>query len=708
MIFYPISALLNAITSTILCVIVITRNPKSHLNRSFAYFAASVALWSYFYFLWQISKSSEAALLWCRVLMAFAIFIPTAFLHFSVTLIGQSKKYLKTIIFWYLVSFVFLLSDFTPLFVKEIKPQLSFPFWPMAGIAYGPFLAMFIGLTVYAHILMYKSYRRLSGFEKNQIKYVFLGTSIGFIGGTTNYPLWYGVPIPPVGNALVAVYVFTVAYSIIKYRLMDIRIAIARMAILLTTYGIIFSVPIVLLTVFKAELVQIMGDKWWLIPAVIYTVATIIAPFIYQKLQSRAADRILREQRHNHTVITTAAKGITLVRDLDKLLSITVRILTRTLRITYATVYLLDKSTRQYSFYVTRSGKKDEVKIDTGNSLIKYLQGVRKPIVYEEVKRLYEDRRDVFIREIRDTMNRLGADLLVPSYIESELIGFLVLGPKKTGEVYSIEDLDVLSNLANQSALAIENAQFLKEREEMQAKLRQAETFEVIRDMLGSLGHEMFNLVTQAAPTLELISMGSYDNKPLEKLKEDAKKAREKLMFQKTILGWVREYYEKSCAGKISGHNALDMINNALSYADSKNMIEKEKIKTTVSVDSKIFIIGVETLPLIFKQLVINSVFGYGMEDGGELTITARLLDGSNTVEIVQTDTGHDLSKYMQDNSTCGGATFAEKGKIGGISYYIAKAVIVQHKGSLEVMPNDVRGTKFIIRLPLDFNRVTA
>ena len=708
MIYYPISALLNAITSTILCVIVITRNPKSYLNRSFAYFAGSVAFWSYFYFLWQISKSSEAALLWCRVLMAGAIFIPSAFLHFSVTLIGQRKKYLKTIIFWYLVSFIFLLSDFTPLFVKDIQPQLSFPFWPTAGIAYGPFLAMFGGLTVYAHILMYKSYRRLSGFERNQIKYVFLGTAIGFIGGSTNYPLWYGVPVPPVGNALVAVYVFMVAYSIIKYRLMDIRVAIARTAILLVTYGVIFSFPIILSTVFKAEMVRIMGDNWWLVPAIIYTVSITIAPFVYQKLQSRATDRILREQRHNHTVITTAVRGITLVRDLDKLLSITVRILTRTLRITHATVYLLDRNTKQYSFRVTRSGKKNETKIDSGNSLIKYLQGARKPIVYEEVKRLYEDRRDVFIREIRDTMNKLGADLLVPSYIENELIGFLVLGPKKTGDVYSNEDLNVLSSLANQSALAIENAQFLKEREEMQSKLREAETFEVIRDMLGSLGHEMFNLVTQAAPTLELINMGGYDNKPPEKLKEDAKKARDKLMFQKTILGWVREYYEKSCSGKVSGYNLSDMINSALSYTDSKNMIEKQKIKASVSVDSKIFVIGVETLPLIFKQLVINSVFGYGMEEGGELTITARLLEGSNSVEITQTDTGHDLSKYMQDNSTCGGAAFAEKGKIGGISYYIAKAIIVQHKGSFDVMPNDVKGTKFRIRLPLDFNRVAA
>jgi hypothetical protein len=124
--------------------------------------------------LWQISNDAQSALFWCRALMAGAIFIPSTFLHFSLTLIGQRKKYLKAIIFWYIASIFFFLLDFTPLFVKDVKPRLSFSYWPTAGVTYIPFLAMFIGLTIYAHILMYKSYKRLSGFQRNQIKYVAL------------------------------------------------------------------------------------------------------------------------------------------------------------------------------------------------------------------------------------------------------------------------------------------------------------------------------------------------------------------------------------------------------------------------------------------------------------------------------------------------------------------------------------------------------
>src|SRR3990167_7785699 len=104
MYYYPISALINAITSTIVCIIAITRNPKSQLNRSFAYFAFSVAFWSYCYFFWQVSDNSESAIFWCRALMAGAIFIPSAFLHFSFTLIRSEEKYFKAIAFCYIVS----------------------------------------------------------------------------------------------------------------------------------------------------------------------------------------------------------------------------------------------------------------------------------------------------------------------------------------------------------------------------------------------------------------------------------------------------------------------------------------------------------------------------------------------------------------------------------------------------------------------------
>jgi sensor histidine kinase regulating citrate/malate metabolism len=96
------------------------------------------------------------------------------------------------------------------------------------------------------------------------------------------------------------------------------------------------------------------------------------------------------------------------------------------------------------------------------------------------------------------------------------------------------------------------------------------------------------------------------------------------------------------------------------------------------------------------------------MEEGGTLDITVRIIEGDSTVEIVQTDTGHDLSEYIKEGSTMGGTKFAEKGKIGGASYFIAQAVASQHKGLLEVVPTGGKGTKFRIRLPLDFNKVAG
>jgi GAF domain-containing protein len=46
----------------------------------------------------------------------------------------------------------------------------------------------------------------------------------------------------------------------------------------------------------------------------------------------------------------------------------------------------------------------------------------------------------------------------VPLHYENKLIGFLTLGPRRSGDLYSSEDLDFLSAVAAQSTLALENA----------------------------------------------------------------------------------------------------------------------------------------------------------------------------------------------------------------------------------------------------------
>ena len=50
------------------------------------------------------------------------------------------------------------------------------------------------------------------------------------------------------------------------------------------------------------------------------------------------------------------------------------------------------------------------------------------------------------------------AQILVPMAFERRLVGFLALGQKQSGRFYSGEDSELLRTLANQGAVAVENA----------------------------------------------------------------------------------------------------------------------------------------------------------------------------------------------------------------------------------------------------------
>jgi len=231
MLFYAIAALINAIASTILGLFVYFKNKKEILNRTFALFCLSIAVWSYAYFLWQISTTSETALFWSKALMVGAIFLPVTYFHFITVFLSVYQKEKKLLILGYLLAFIFLILNFTPLFVKSVEPTLSFPYWPKPGIAYHPFLLMFFGYAVYSGYLMFQTLRGSAGIKKLQIKYVLLGTLIGLLGGSTNYFLWYGITIPPIGNALVFFYILFIALAILKYHLFEIRVILTELLV---------------------------------------------------------------------------------------------------------------------------------------------------------------------------------------------------------------------------------------------------------------------------------------------------------------------------------------------------------------------------------------------------------------------------------------------------------------------------------------------
>lgn len=230
MFFYILTALINAITSTTLGVFVYFKNRKVKVNQIFALFCFSVAFWSFGYYLWQTAKDANSALFWLRELMVGAIFIPIFYFHFILIFLEITSKK-KSLIIGYLFAFLFFIFNFTSLFVKQVNREFSFEFWPKPGIAFHFFLVWWVFYIIYATYLLFKNYSKSTGVKKNQILYILTGMIIGYLGGMTNYFLWYGIPIPPVGNILVSVYVGMVAYAIVKQKLFDIKVILTELSV---------------------------------------------------------------------------------------------------------------------------------------------------------------------------------------------------------------------------------------------------------------------------------------------------------------------------------------------------------------------------------------------------------------------------------------------------------------------------------------------
>lgn len=223
-IYFALSALLNAVVSTVLGLFILFKDKRSNINRTFALFCFGVAAWSYAYIFWPLAKTAEGTLLSFRLLHFGACFVSVFYLHFVVNWLGLYKQKKHIIRFGYSLAVLFALTVFTPLFIKDMVPKFSMRYWAEPGILYHFYLMMFFGFFFYSSYIVLKEYRRETGVKKNQLRLILTGMTLSFFGGSTNYFLWYNINIPPYGNILAASFVVCTAYAIVKYNLMNIRI----------------------------------------------------------------------------------------------------------------------------------------------------------------------------------------------------------------------------------------------------------------------------------------------------------------------------------------------------------------------------------------------------------------------------------------------------------------------------------------------------
>jgi signal transduction histidine kinase len=244
------------------------------------------------------------------------------------------------------------------------------------------------------------------------------------------------------GPLFSTIFLFTVAYAIVYRRLFDVRIVAARalvyvgsLAVLASIYGfIVFGTAIL---VFKLH--------FTLTTQVFLAAATGFAALFFVPIRKRfdqATSSIFFHNYYDPQILLNNLGGI-MAREieLDRLSGDVLKEIVDQMRLTKASIVVLDdngifyeNSTEQFHRkYMSR----EAIHLIDRSLVVKdSLDIERIPPVYQEY--------DIEVSVGLDSNN--------------EFIGFLLLGAKKSGDIYNTSDIKTLRILANELAIAIHNA----------------------------------------------------------------------------------------------------------------------------------------------------------------------------------------------------------------------------------------------------------
>ena len=695
-----------AIVCTTLAAIIF-RVRSSRLHSVWMLFNVTVALWGWGSFLiGRVSSPPLALFLW-KLAYIPVTFIAVFFFHFIYEFCRLRSPKLLSLI--YLQGALTFIGLFTNIFIEKVNLIFSNLYYAYLTVYGRIALSIWIIIVVYGHYNLILHYVRSRGKERLQSLYFLVGMVVGFIFGLTNFFPALGLNFYPFGNIGVLVYCLIVTYAILRHHLLDVRVTLTRAGIFLVLYTLILGLPFY----FGYR------TKSWLISTSFAVVLASIGPLIYRYLQSKAEAVLLSEQRHYQKILVQAAGGMTREHNLDKLCKLIVYIVKRTIKNTFAAIVVNDRIQKTYSLRAVRDSGKSigDFNFTPKHPFVNYLRKVKEPILYDELP--------AYVRKSFRVRSRI--DLIVPSYTEGKLLGFLLLGGKMNRHPYTPDDINIFKILSHQTALAIENCIFFEEFKEAQERIFTAEKLASIGGMADGVAHQIKNRlnhfsVASGEMRLEIEDFIKKNPELVEKSKdlqetfEYLKKITDSLVTNvkrtdgvvKGILNFARTEEKDKY---FSSFPFRDLIEQSLELLSIKHQVSPFPLELDADPNATVYGVKSQLKEVIYNILdndfeATEEKRKYHLTDKERFefkpSIKLKLSDMHNFQLIEISDNGIGIKEESQDKIFAPFFTTKSSYKSGsGIGMYVVRRIIEEnHGGKIWFESTYMEGTKFFIRLP--------
>ncbi len=777
--FYATVTGLTTVSYLAIGIIVFLKNPKGELYQRFLIFCSSVAFWALGYFMTLLPGISfKVALFSSRASHAVGAFIPITFFHFTLKFLNRHRPYhQKLLVLGYIISAVMFFACLTPLVVRSLFSKMGISYYPEWGPLYPAYASLYIVFALaLSQLEMARSFFRLHGMHKKRLIFFIVSTAVGFVGGISLFLLIFNLPIPPYASVLIIVFPFSMAYTIIKYREFDIEFIIRKTLVFAGLFGIMMVVVAGVSTAAQSVVGRYLG----LNEMTIRLLSILIALSLFdpvRKFLVNLTDRYLFQKKFNlTTIVAQAGEAISLVQSLRWLSRRIVAFLITKCRIQRAVIYTRSQDNENFERAALRGGGKEKLprSLPTDHFLIQHLVEERRILERQRLEDQLQrkgkgsDAGQDRLTEILEFLKSMDAEVIIPSFLRNridttglgiekksadmELRNILILGGKKSDEPYSDEELAVFYGLAQESAIAIENARLYDEAVQRtkllvemnheleeanqrlqvtQASLIVAEKNATMVGMAKAIGHEVNNpLSTVGGRSIWIYRddlkkcrnlVSRYDtslpedfkkdlNAQFSRIEDNAKRIEKSAKRIEVVVKTLTDIL-KNTRGEKGPLSLLVLCREAreatrfLTYEENLSGCE-----ITESIGANIIILGnLEQLLQVFINMIKNAY--EAMIGRSERKILIRgLIDprepGMARIEFI--DSGPGIPENVLPKIWEQGFSTKEKkenniGAAGqGQGLFICKHVIESiHNGKIYAESKPGEGTTFVIKLPL-------
>ncbi|MBN9686124.1 MULTISPECIES: ATP-binding protein [unclassified Corallococcus] len=569
---------------------------------------------------------------------------------------------------------------------------------PWARLALGAWVLGTLFTSV--SLLVHRVRTTESRIEQFRLAYLAIGAGAAVLFNGLDFLSRNDIPFPTLGPVFATLYLFFLAQTLLRLRLMDLHELLGKIASQ-TVLAIILASVFTVLTAWVDENTSL------------FVFNTVVAAFVIlilldplrTKVEEMVVRIFFRERFALLGTLSTLRVRMASVIEISELANVVLDALHETGRVTHASVYLMAEDRPGYRLLDSR-GPLPVALLDTAaaRGVLFAVASGQKAVLLENIERRISVMRVQAVegKRFRDELKRLNdtraallqmkAGISVPLMGNDRVIGFLNLWDERVPEAYASDEIALILEVSERMATVLENSKLYE-------KIRERDRLAALGEMAAGLAHEIRNplgAIKGAAQCLDPKKLPGEDGEFLDVIVEEVNR----------LNGVVTAFLDYSRPLKQSfGPTDLNEVVTRTMRLIQNDMPPTAELAVELDLRLPRAEGDAEQLKQVLINLVQNAVQALGPQPG-RITVRTEKPErfgdlrsaGGEFVEVRVSDNGPGIPADQQPHIFVPFFTTKQKGT--GLGLAICQRIVKNHGGSISVQSKVSEGTTFIIRLP--------